>query len=326
MIVTCPGCSSKYRVRNEAVPAEGARMRCPKCQTLFLAKPPSGHEAASVGDDASSAYQQLSPSPPTGTFSPPASTLGAAPAPLPGPFVAPTGQPAPAAVFAPQPTPLAPPVGHGFVPSPPPSAAPGKGGGPITALFQAFDAATLPAEAQRPPPPPEPTLPPAASGLELGGSAPPPAASPPPPSNNNGPRVRIATAGPRPEAAPARRSPAASLGATIGSWAAVAAGAVAALSGAVFFAWATEKADLDASLMPTFEGTFGVHPPRSSLGQGEPAVDQLRQAAAEATARGDIAGAVVLWQRVKAREPADPRAAAAIAKLRTDLGDLEGTP
>jgi predicted Zn finger-like uncharacterized protein len=46
MIVTCPGCAGKYRVRNEAVPQEGARMRCPKCETLFLAKPP-------VGDDAS---------------------------------------------------------------------------------------------------------------------------------------------------------------------------------------------------------------------------------------------------------------------------------
>lgn len=324
MIVTCPGCSSKYRVRNEAVPAEGARMRCPKCQTLFLAKPPSGHEAASQGDDASSTYQQLSPAPPTGTFPHPASTLGAPPVPLPGPFAAPAGQAAPAAVFAPQPAPLASPAAPGFVPSPPPAAAsgngaPGKGGGPITALFQAFDPATLPAEAQRPPPPPAP------SGLELGSSASPPAASTTP-TSNNGPRVRVATASPRPEPAPARRSPPASLGATIGSWVAVAAGAVAALSGAVFFAWATEKADLDAALMPTFEGTFGVHPPRSSLGQGEPDVDQLRQAAAEATARGDIAGAVVLWQRVKAREPADPRAAAAIAKLRTDLGDLEGTP
>ena len=30
MIVTCPGCGSKYRVRNEVVPQDGARMRCPR--------------------------------------------------------------------------------------------------------------------------------------------------------------------------------------------------------------------------------------------------------------------------------------------------------
>ncbi|MCC7111403.1 MAG: zinc-ribbon domain-containing protein [Deltaproteobacteria bacterium] len=59
MIVTCPGCSSKYRVRNESVPADGARMRCPKCETLFLAKPPV--DGSTSVDDPSSMYQQLAP-------------------------------------------------------------------------------------------------------------------------------------------------------------------------------------------------------------------------------------------------------------------------
>ncbi len=75
MIVTCPGCASKYRVRNEAVPQEGARMRCPKCDTLFLAKPP-------VGDDASAP----APAPPPPAVSPAmqaAPTRAAAPAPVP---------------------------------------------------------------------------------------------------------------------------------------------------------------------------------------------------------------------------------------------------
>jgi predicted Zn finger-like uncharacterized protein len=41
MVVTCPGCQARYRVRNETVPTEGARMRCPKCETLFMAMPPA---------------------------------------------------------------------------------------------------------------------------------------------------------------------------------------------------------------------------------------------------------------------------------------------
>jgi predicted Zn finger-like uncharacterized protein len=41
VVVTCPGCAAKYRVRNETVPPDGARMRCPKCETLFLARPPT---------------------------------------------------------------------------------------------------------------------------------------------------------------------------------------------------------------------------------------------------------------------------------------------
>ena len=75
MIVTCPGCSAKYRVRNEAVPQDGARMRCPKCETLFLAKPPS---ASDDDDDAQmaatpGARQTSSPS----LLPQPSSSLGA---------------------------------------------------------------------------------------------------------------------------------------------------------------------------------------------------------------------------------------------------------
>ncbi len=40
MIVTCPSCASKYRVRDEAVPAEGAELQCPTCNTHFVAHPP----------------------------------------------------------------------------------------------------------------------------------------------------------------------------------------------------------------------------------------------------------------------------------------------
>ncbi len=40
MIVTCPTCNSKYRVRDEAVPPEGAELQCPSCSALFVAHPP----------------------------------------------------------------------------------------------------------------------------------------------------------------------------------------------------------------------------------------------------------------------------------------------
>ena len=40
MIVTCPSCASKYRVRDEAVPAGGAELECPSCKEVFIAHPP----------------------------------------------------------------------------------------------------------------------------------------------------------------------------------------------------------------------------------------------------------------------------------------------
>ena len=54
-----------------------------------------------------------------------------------------------------------------------------------------------------------------------------------------------------------------------------------------------------------------------------------RVAAVRPALEADVAplhrpGAVVLWRRVKARAPDDPRAAQLIAKCLSDLGDLEG--
>ncbi len=44
MIVTCPGCGSKYRVRDEAVPQGGAELKCPSCGAVFVAHPPRHSE------------------------------------------------------------------------------------------------------------------------------------------------------------------------------------------------------------------------------------------------------------------------------------------
>jgi predicted Zn finger-like uncharacterized protein len=283
MIVTCPGCSSKYRVRNEAVPADGARMKCPKCETLFLAKPPAGGDPSSnMADDPSSMYQQLNPTTSTGPHA--LRNLQQQAQPAPAPFSPPQQQ------------------AQGFVPPQQ------KAAGPITSLFQAVDPSMLPAEAQRPPPPPQPAAPLTPSGLET----------------DNAPRVRVAAPPPQPQqrSPEAARPPAPpSIGAVVGSWVAVGAGAVLASMSLVFFLWSSERANLDASLMPRMERSFGVDPPRSFIGKGEPDVADLRREAAEREARGDLAGAVVLWQRVKVRDPSDKPAAVAIAKLRADLGD-----
>lgn len=40
MIVTCPNCVAKYRVRDEVVPEDGAQLKCPECSTVFVAHRP----------------------------------------------------------------------------------------------------------------------------------------------------------------------------------------------------------------------------------------------------------------------------------------------
>jgi len=50
MIVTCPQCNAKYRVRDEQVPDEGAELECPECATHFLAQRPTEKELSVVVD------------------------------------------------------------------------------------------------------------------------------------------------------------------------------------------------------------------------------------------------------------------------------------
>ena len=277
MIVTCPGCTSKYRVNNDAVAPEGSRMRCPKCETLFLAKPPAGSPQASLTDDA---LQQL--------------------------VLAPM---APMAPMATVPT-----DGSGSLRAPLHRQAPG----PITALFAAFDPSQLPPAAQLPPQPPPSPAAPRPSGLDLA----------------EGPKVRVANPASlssppqgRPrlfEVAPLPRRDEHSTARVVASWFAVVVGAAAAASGVALFAWTIEAVNLDASMMPRLEKIFGVEPPFSRLARNHASIDDLRDAAEAATARGDTAAAVVLWSRLRTQLPNDPRAAAAIAKLRAELGDNAG--
>ncbi len=40
MIAACPKCSAKYRVDESKIGAEGARLRCAKCQAVFRVRAP----------------------------------------------------------------------------------------------------------------------------------------------------------------------------------------------------------------------------------------------------------------------------------------------
>ena len=110
-----------------------------------------------------------------------------------------------------------------------------------------------------------------------------------------------------------------------GSWAALVVGIAVAACGVTFAAWTTESANLDAALMPTFEHSFGIEPPHSTMGRGDSSAEELRSAATQAQADGDFPRAVVLWRRVKLRDATDPRALQLIPKLLSDLGD-QGAP
>lgn len=248
MIVTCPSCNAKYRVKNEAVPSDGARLQCPSCNTLFLAMLPK--DAPSSIDDQSSMYQQLIPAsvpPRPGAFAPvaPTAALHAAP-----PSTADAGAPS---------TPTQSP---GQLPSTP----------PITVHTVARNTTAGPARAES-----APTI----------------------------PRVPSAVV-------------------DLASWLTIGLGAAAGIVAVVFTLWSSEVLMLDGLLMATAERTFGVEPPYSFTGRDDPAPDVLRDRASAAQARGDLATALVAWQRVKQRSPSDARATVQIAKIRAELGELDG--
>lgn len=57
MNVSCPSCSAKYRIADEKIPAQGARITCPSCGHKFAVKP---ENASAVSVATSSAPSPLS--------------------------------------------------------------------------------------------------------------------------------------------------------------------------------------------------------------------------------------------------------------------------
>jgi predicted Zn finger-like uncharacterized protein len=46
MIAACPKCSARYRIDKQRLPAEGARLRCSRCEAVFRVTPPAREEPA----------------------------------------------------------------------------------------------------------------------------------------------------------------------------------------------------------------------------------------------------------------------------------------
>ncbi|MBW2419936.1 MAG: zinc-ribbon domain-containing protein, partial [Deltaproteobacteria bacterium] len=45
MIAACPKCEARYRVDESRMGADGARLRCAKCETVFRVRPPAAQPA-----------------------------------------------------------------------------------------------------------------------------------------------------------------------------------------------------------------------------------------------------------------------------------------
>ena len=372
MIVTCPGCTSKYRVRNEAVPAEGARMRCPKCETLFLAKPPAGGESAAddgpmsfvpptnafastapttgqaqismppqgFGASMPPQFGQSQPQPQFGQSQPP--QFGGSPSqPFGGPPVPPFGglQSQPFGGPPPQQqnfgTPHGVGNGSGFVPQAL------NAGGPLTAMMRTFDPLTPPSSSTQPP---AFAMPPQATPTGSFGVQPAQVDDDPFARINVEPRLERGQAPPTiermrpvthtrapssstqvlmsPLAAPSTR-PALppSMAMVAASWLVVVVGAFGAVFGVVFAAWTSEAIDLDASLMPAAERTFGAQPPYSFVGRDDEVLDVLLQQATAKETAGDLPAAVVAWRRVQGRDPEDAAAKIAVPRVLMALGE-----
>jgi predicted Zn finger-like uncharacterized protein len=75
MIVVCTGCSAKFRVADEKVGPRGARLRCSKCQTVFIVQrplePPPAFSPAATADPFLVAAAPPPPPPPPRAMPPP---------------------------------------------------------------------------------------------------------------------------------------------------------------------------------------------------------------------------------------------------------------
>lgn len=132
--VECESCKSPYQVDERRVPAQGLKMRCPKCGNTFLVRNPNSPEAAAppptAAPAAAPAEKKAPPLPPKKMMQKTMVGLGtdvdvdlpaARPAP---PLGAKPGPPRPAAPIAPKAAPPPPPSAPKVAPSPPKAAPP----------------------------------------------------------------------------------------------------------------------------------------------------------------------------------------------------------
>lgn len=318
MIVTCPGCAANYRVRNEAVPDGGAKMRCPRCGTVFLALAPEGGGAEADEPSGAEPATPLSPFdvPATST---PATSSPAAPAPRTttqgahrvatdlGHLVQGSGAPSVAPPAASEHAQALP--GGDLFPAVPPtgvSLASTPVARPHVAMVDDGDDPFANLDLSTPAPPSEaPRLTVDESAYDAQGAA---NLSLDPPTT-----ARLTTAGAAAPVSSATQPPAAratahrqaeqrtaegpSLGAFAASWVVLLMGVLAFGGGATFAAWTAGVIDLEGALMPLFEENLDVHPPISSLGRDALKPASIEAAAEGAALRGDLVEAATHQRR-----------------------------
>jgi hypothetical protein len=105
------------------------------------------------------------------------------------------------------------------------------------------------------------------------------------------------------------------------SWVFLFGSVVVAAAGSLVAAWTSGAIDLDATLMPMAERHLGVRPPYSFTGQDAVAPSELRRQATEKEHSGDLPAAAVLWLRAVSADPTDPAALAGQARVKAALGE-----
>jgi len=71
MIISCPECSTRFRVDDHKIPAQGAKIRCARCKHIFSVVPPASEIIPPASEPVPVTFAQpapvLSPSPPANT-------------------------------------------------------------------------------------------------------------------------------------------------------------------------------------------------------------------------------------------------------------------
>jgi hypothetical protein len=107
----------------------------------------------------------------------------------------------------------------------------------------------------------------------------------------------------------------------VASWGLLGASCLVVVSGLAFAGWASEAVDLDPLLMPRFEETFSVRPPRSFVQRDDLSIDRLLEQVTQAQVRGDLAAEALGWRAVLTRNPQHPAAKSGMKTVLTKLGE-----
>jgi hypothetical protein len=306
-------------------------MRCPKCETLFLAKLPAPGE---LGEDTYSGFDGPTVMP---TLPPGAAPTGFGPQPGTGAGGTTTSS---AAISAFPTTGALGPTSSSAVSTPPSPAF----GSPSPHVVQRGPVGTasahLPSARVEPSSPSSPSWSPRTVDddpfASVGGAAAhrhaetsssgfvsPPSSSP---SWSGATSTRSSpsspSARPSPSLTPSRaRSRRPSWLAQAASWVFLCGSVALAAAGSLLAAWTSGAVDLDDTLMPVAEDRLGVRPPYSFLGHDATPPDELRRQAAATEQSGDLPAAVVLWARALSADATDAAAQAGHARARAAMGE-----